>query len=424
MNKHWTRRAAGVLIPALLIAAAPGSGAAQQEGFALTGGTVVTVTGPTFEGGTVVVQNGRITAVGTDVAIPAGVRRIDVSGLYVYPGLIDAGTGVGLQEAGGMAGPMDRTEIGDFNPHLEAYIAVNQDSEILKVQRVGGFTTVVTGLSSGVLPGYDSLINLWGWTPQAMTVEKRIGLRVNWPRGTRNGVTRKDQIKKLKAYFREAQAYAVRQNMVAEGELASMEKDMRLEGLAYAATGRSLVFFEANREEDIKDAVAMAEELGLRYVIRGARDAWKMTGFLKEHDVKVLFSNVHGSPGREQPYDVYFSTPAILYEAGIDFALYSNTTANTFSLTYPVGMSVAYGLPMEKALRSITIDAARILGVDDRLGSIEEGKIANLIVTDGNPVEYTSQLKMMFIRGREIPWNDKFSRFYQTYTKRKGEIVP
>jgi imidazolonepropionase-like amidohydrolase len=424
MLNRWTRGATGALLSALLLTVITAGAGAQENSFALTGGTVVTVTGPTIEGGIVLVQDGRIAGVGADVTVPAGVRRIDVSGLYVYPGLIDAGTGVGLQEAGGMSGPMDRMELGDYNPHLEAYIAVNQDSEILEVQRVGGFTTVVTGLSSGIISGYDSLINLWGWTPQAMTVERRIGLRVNWPTSMRQGVSRADQIKNLKLYFREAQAYATRQRLVAEGTLAGMERDIRIEGLVPAATGETTVFLEANRERDIRDAVAMAEELGLDYVLRGAQDAWKMLDFLKEHEVRVLFSNVHGSPGRDQPYDVYYATPAILHNAGIDFALYSNTTANTFSLTYPVGMSVAFGLPMDKALQSVTIDAARMLGVDDRLGSIEEGKIANLIVMTGNPVEYTSQLRMMFIRGEEIPWTDKFSRFYQTYLKRKGEILP
>jgi hypothetical protein len=197
-----------------------------------------------------------------------------------------------------------------------------------------------------------------------------------------------------------------------------------MDGIIPVVTGEVPVIFEAREVDDIKSAVAFAEEMGLRYLIRGARDAWKMTDFLVEHDVKVLFSGIHGTPGRDEPYDVYYATPARLHEAGVDFAIYSGGTANVFSLTYEAGMAVAFGLPLDKALRALTLDAARLLGVDDRLGSIEEGKIANLLVTTGNPVEYTSQVETMFIRGELVPWDDKFNRLLQRYRARPGEIVP
>jgi imidazolonepropionase-like amidohydrolase len=192
----------------------------SMDDYALVGGTVVPVTGPAISGGTVLVRDGKITAVGTNVTVPAGVTRIDVSGLYVYPGLIDAGTGLGLEETGGMAGPADRMELGDYNPHLEAYIAVNQASEMLGAQRVGGITTAVTGLTSGVIPGYDSLIDLWGWTPAAMTESKRIGMRLNWAGGGRGrggpgggGAPPVDRGTELRRWFSEAKAYAGRRQM-------------------------------------------------------------------------------------------------------------------------------------------------------------------------------------------------------------------
>jgi len=436
MNSNWTRRTAGALVLALLIVALGTTAWAQQDDYAIVGGTVVTVTGATITNGTVLIQDGIITAVGRDVTIPSGVERIDASGLYVYPGLIDAGTGLGLQEAGGMAGPVDNFELGPYNPHLEAYIAVDQNSEILGCQRVGGFTTVVTGLSGrgAPIPGWDSLVNLRGWTPQAMAVEKRIGLRVNWaggggwggPGGMGAGApaVSGDRHEDLKAYFLEGKAYAARARMAAAGELDNFEWDIRLEGIAPAATGELPVIIEASDEEDIKDAVAFAEELGLKYIIRGGGEAWKITDFLVEHNVKLLFRGVHATPGREEPYDIHYATPAILHEAGVDFAIYSGGTANVFSLTYEAGMAVAFGLPMEKALRCLTIDSARILGVDDRLGSIEEGKIANLLITTGNPVEYTSQIQTMFIRGEKVPWDDKFNRLWQKFRQRPPEIVP
>jgi len=415
--KAWsTPRAAGALALALIVAL-PGFAKAQQNDYAITGGTVVTVSGEAIPNGTVLVQDGLITAVGASVNIPAGVERFDASGKFVYPGLIDAGTGLGLQEAGGMAGPVDNFELGPYNPHIEAYIGIDHTSEMLGVQRVGGFTTVVTGLNGRgePIPGYDSMIDLWGWSPQEMAVEKRIGLRVNWA---------EDRAEDLKTYFLEAKAYAARVEMAEAGELSEFEWDIRMDGLIPVVTGEVPVIFEAREEDDIKAAVEFAEEMDLRYLIRGGRDAWKITDFLVEHDVKLLFSGIHGTPGREDPYDVYYATPALLHEAGVDFAIYSGGVANVFSLTYEVGMAVAFGLPMEKALRSLTLDVARLLGVDDRLGSIEEGKVANLLITTGSPIEYTSQVETMFIRGEKVPWDDKFNRLMRRYRARAGEGRP
>ena len=416
MNARGMLRAAGALALALMLAL-PAQGKAQVDDYAITGGTVVTVSGPVIENGTVLIQNGIITAVGTGVEIPAGVERIDASGKFVYPGLIDAGTGVGLQEAGGMAGAVDNFELGPYNPHIEAYIGVNQASEMLGVQRVGGFTTVVTGLSGRgePIPGYDSMINLWGWTPQAMAVEKRIGLRVNWS---------EDRAEDLRPYFQEARAYAARAEMAEAGELTEFLWDVRMDGLISVVTNEVPVIFEARDEDDIRSAVEFAEEMELDYLIRGATDAWKMAEFLAEHDARVIYCGIHGTPGRDEPYDVHYATPALLHEAGVDFALCSGGTANVFSFTYEAGMTVAFGLPMEKALRALTLDAARLLGVDDRLGSIEEGKMANLLITTGNPIEYTSQLETMFIRGERIPWDDKFNRLKDRYLARPGENLP
>jgi len=391
--------------------------AGQQNDYAITGGTVVTVSGATIPNGTVLVQDGLITAVGASVTIPPGVERVDATGKFVYPGLIDSSTGLGLQEAGGMDGAVDNFELGPYNPQIEAYIGVNQNSEMLACQRVGGFTTVVTGLSGRgePIPGYDSMIDLWGWTPQAMAVEKRIGLRVNW---------QADRADSLKAYFQEGKAYAARAQAGQGGYLPNADFDIRMDGLIPVVTGEVPVIFEADSEDDIKAAVEFAEEMGLLYLIRGARDAWKVTDFLKEHDVKVIFVGVHGTPRRDEPYDVHYATPALLHEAGVDFVIASGGVANVFSLTYEVGMAVAFGLPMDRALRSLTIDAARLLGVDDRLGSIEVGKVANLLITTGNPVEYTSQVETMFIRGEKVPWDDKFNRLYQQFRGRGGEGRP
>jgi imidazolonepropionase-like amidohydrolase len=316
-----------------------------------------------------------------------------------------------------MEGSVDNFELGPYNPHIEAYIGVYQNSEMMGAQRVGGFTTVVTGLNGRgePIPGHDSMINLWGWTPQAMTVEKRVGLRVNWS---------EDRSDDLETYFQEAKAYAARADMAEAGNLPDFEWDVRMDGMIPVVTGQVPVIFEAREEDDIKSAVEFAEGMELDFLIRGATDAWKITDFLVEHDVKVIFSGIHGTPGREEPYDVRYATPALLNEAGVDFALCSGGVANVFSFTYEVGMAVAFGLPMEKALQAITLDAARLLGVDDRLGSIDEGKMANLLITTGNPVEYTSQVETMFIRGEQIPWDDKFNRLKARFRARAGEILP
>ncbi len=427
MKKIWTRRTAGVLVLAATLTLLPDPAGAQQNDWAITGGTVITVTGAVIENGTVLITDGIITAVGRNVPIPAGVERFDAAGLFVYPGLIDAGTGIGLSEAGGMAGAVDDFELGPYNPQIEAYIAVNQASEILGVQRVGGFTSVVTSLhgNGAPIPGWDSLINLWGWTPQAMAVEKRIGLRVNWPAGGgRRGGGSGGGVGELRTWFEQARAYAARQRMYDEGRLTSFSFDQKLEGLAPAATGEYPVIFEAATEEAITAAVEFAEELGLRCIIRGGRDAWKMRDFLVAHEVPLIFQSIQATPGRDEPYDVHYATPALLHEAGITFAISSGSSSDVFALTYQAGIAVSFGLPKDEALKALTIYPARILGVDDRLGSIEEGKIANLVIATGNPVDYTSQISQLFIRGEKVPWDDKFNRLYRLYRGRTGEITP
>ncbi len=425
MSKNWTRRTAGALVLAATIIALCPRVQAQQNDWAVTGGTVVTVTGAVIENGTVLIEDGIITAVGREVTIPAGVERFDARGLFVYPGLIDAGTGVGLSEAGGMDGAVDNFELGSYNPQVEAYIAVHQASEILGVQRVGGFTSVVTGLhgNGAPIPGWDSLINLWGWTPQAMTVEQRIGLRVNWPGGSRRGGP-SGAVEALRTWFEQARAYAEREAMFAAGQLACFDYDQKLEGLAPAATGDYPVIFEAATEEAIEGAVAFAEELGLEYIIRGGRDAWKMCDFLIEHCVPLIFQGIQATPARDEPYDVHYATPARLHAAGLEFAISSGSSSDVFTLTYQAGIAVSFGLPKEEALKALTIYPARILGVDDRLGSIERGKIANLVIATGNPVDYTSQIRQLFIRGEKVPWDDKFNRLYRLYRGRPGEITP
>ena len=237
----------------------------------------------------------------------------------------------------------------------------------------------------------------------------------------RGSASTEDRAEDLKAYLLEANAYAARVEMAEAGEISEFEWDVRMDGMIPVVTGEVPVIFEASSEDDIKAAVEFAEEMDLNYLIRGAREAWKITDFLVEHDVKVLFSGVHASPGRDEPYDVHYATPALLNDAGVDFAIYSGGVANVFSLTYEVGMAVAFGLPMDKALRSLTLDVARLLGVDDRLGSIEEGKIANLLITTGSPIEYTSQVETMFVRGELVPWDDKFNRLKDRYRARTGE---
>ncbi|HEY0143341.1 MAG TPA: amidohydrolase family protein [Thermoanaerobaculia bacterium] len=397
---------------------------------AIRNATIVPVSRAPIANGTIVFANGIITAVGNDVSIPANATVIDGTGLFVYPGMIDSGTNVGLTEMDSVAGTVDTTELGDINPNADAVSAVNPHSEVIPVTRVNGVTNVVVVPEGGMISGQSALIQLAGWTPQEMTIRAPLAMHIRFPRlrtgpivevpqeeeqekELRKSHTR--QLDKLRDTFRDAQAYA--KAMSARGP--RFDRDVILEALVPVVEGRVPVVMHAQLARDIKAAIEFADEFKLKMILSGAQDAARVIPDLKRRNIAVILGPILSLPQREDdPYDLLFTNARALHDAGIAFAIQTNDAHNVRNLPYNAGSCAAFGLPKEIALRSITLSPAEIFGVADRMGSLDVGKMANVFIADGDPLEMRTNVRRVFIAGEEIPMDSRHTLLYEKFRRR------
>lgn len=386
---------------------------------ALTGARIVPVKGEPIARGTLVIREGKIAALGADTAVPPGAKTVDLSGLSIYPGLIDAGTHLGLTEIGSVAGTVDTGEIASMNPDLRASTAFNPHSDLVPVARAAGVTSVLVSPQGGLICGQASLMRLEGWTPREATVADAVGLTVAVPAFVWDADQKEENKKKLKE-LRELIEEAKDFDRV--GRAPTSAHELKLAALAPYAAGRKPMLFRAQDKLSITAIVELSQELGLKPVIVGGRDAWKVTELLKKHDVPVILGPVLSEPAaRHDPYDSAFATAARLHTAGVRFCLQTDDASNVRNLPIQAAVASAYGLPRDEALRSVTIRPAEILGVADRLGSLEPGKAADLIVTTGDPLEIVTEVRAVFIGGRPVPLDTKHTRLYEKFKARPRE---
>lgn len=415
----------------------PVPAAAKAEPIALIGGTVHTVSGWTIEDAHVVVRDGIIEGVGYNLALPADARRVNAVGLHVYPSIIAADTILGLTEIGAVRATNDAAEVGDINPNVRAEIGVNPASELLPVTRSNGILVAMTAPRGGLIAGTAAILELDGWTSEEMVLRAPAAMMVNWPNMSldRSGNARvplekqervrDERIERIRSAFRTARAYALGRDAADAGTAAPRDHDVKWDTLAKAARRRIPVFITANDVLEIKAAVAFAESEGLDLVILGGRDAGEIADFLAKKQVRVIFEHVMALPREWQPYDTNYATPKKLYDAGVPFAIASaGDAAHERSMPYDAAMAIAHGLPAEVALRAITLDAAKILGIGDRLGSIEPGKDGTLIVTDGDILDIRTTVRAAFIRGRELDLTDRHKRLYERQRLRPRKTTP
>ncbi|MBQ38549.1 MAG: amidohydrolase family protein [Candidatus Latescibacteria bacterium] len=413
-------------LPALLAASTQIPGAAQQTPVALMGATVHTVSGEDVHGGTVLFTDGVITAVGTDVDIPDDARRIDVTGRHVYPGMIDAASALGLSEIRAVRAGNDYDEVGELTPEVRAHIAVNPDSEHLPVARANGITAALTMPSGGLVPGMASLIRMDGWTTEDLVIEAPAALVVNWPvmhinrrEGARpkpeEQVERRDaQIRQLRELFATVRAYRKSRK---EGRGGSAGLDLRSEALIPVLDGEVPVLVTVRDVRQVQAALDWARTEGVQLIIGGTGDIWRASAELAAHSVPVIYWNSYNLPRRaDDAYDTGYTIPLKLFEAGVEFC-FAHTSSPAFARYLPeeAGRAVAYGLPHDEALRAVTLNPARIFGVDHRLGSIEVGKEATLVVTDGDLLELTTHVELEFIRGRQVDLSSHHTQLYDKY---------
>jgi imidazolonepropionase-like amidohydrolase len=409
----------------------------QTQAVVLRGATIHTVTQGVIENGTIVMEAGKITAIGgANVTTPRGAKVVDVSGKHIYPGLIDAYSTVGITEIGAVDVSNDINEIGDFNPNVRAEIAVNAESRHIGTTRSAGVLVAFSTPGGGVISGLSSAMSLEGWTWEEMSMKGAAALNVNWPdpnaRPRRFGggpppgfpgargnqpppKTYAEQVQAIKDFFAEARAYG---DAVAAGQ--AVRTDTRYAAMIPAIKGEIPVIVAAEGISQINDAITWGKAEGLRIVIRGGRDAIHVAERLKAENVPVILTSTMAAPDRNhESYDGAYSTPAQLHAAGVKFAI-SGGAGGLYSnrLPWEAGVAVAFGLPEDEALKAVTINAAEFMGIADKVGSLEVGKQATLLITTGTPLDMTSDIIQSYIQGREIDMNDIQKHFFKKYLEK------
>lgn len=457
-RRHGRTLAAATLLAATLAAAllagAPGALHAQLGSYnpapgpagiyAIRNARIVTVSGPVIERGTVVIgADGRIQAVGADVAVPAGAQTLDGSGLSVYPGMMDAGTSLGLSEIPqGANATVDISEIGSFTPNVQAIFGLNPHSAHVGVMRVVGVTHAVSRPTGGILSGQAALVNLAGDTPPQMAVVSNVAMTATLPRsgfagrgfggggpggpqaagGTQAAnQTRQRQLDSLGAMIADARAYMKAHDaFAANPSLPRPARDVVLASMLPMLRGEMPVIFNADAASDIRESVSFARANGLKAIIMGGREAPEVAELLKQNDVPVIVTGVFALPqGEDDPYDINFTLPRRLAAAGVRYAISTGDGgAEARDLPYVAGMAAAHGLPKDEALRAVTLYPAQIFGVGDRFGTIEPGKVANLVVTTGDMLEARTDTKALFIAGRPVPLDSKHTYLWEMFRDR------
>jgi imidazolonepropionase-like amidohydrolase len=397
----------------------------------IDGATVHPIARAAIPAGRVRFERGKLVAVGGREIETRDADVIDAKGKHVYPGMIAANSVLGLVEIGAVRATVDVAEVGANAANVRAEVAVNPDSEIIPVTRSNGVLLALTipqAGGAGVISGTSALLQLEGWTWEEMTVRAPVGLHVVWPTrfvpaGFPNDMveaalkTAKDKREALQRSFDDAQAYAP------QAKARAGAPDLRLAAMQPFLDGGKPVFFHAEDVQAIDEALDFARKYRLRAIIVGGAEAWRVSDRLRALDVPVIIGGTHVLPmRRSDPVDAVYSNAAKLAAAGVRFAIATPgdgfDTSNLRNLPYQAASAVAYGLPREEALKAITLYPARILGVDDRVGSLEPGKDATLFIADGDPLEARTVVERAWIGGREIDLTNRQTRLYDKYRQR------
>lgn len=408
----------------------------QKKPIALIGGTIHTVSGPVIENGIILFDKGKITEIGTNIPIPADAERIDVSGKHVYPGIIDAYSTMGLTEIGSVRGTIDLAETGSINPNVQAEVAVNPESELIPVARSYGVTIVGTFPRSGLISGLAAALMLDGWSYEDLTLKSRLALVVNWPtmvytpspfsRTTKEEwlKQRDEQLKTLREVFADARAYMTAKNAEQQKGVRYHDIDPRWQAMIPVLEGKIPVFVSANELSQIQAAITWAEQERVKLVIVGGRDSWRVANQLKAKNIPVIVADVQSGPMRRwEGYNMIFSLPEKLRSQGVRFCITGDGSAsNSRNTAYHAANAAAYGLPKDEALKSVTLYAAQVLGIADKVGSLEVGKDATLIVTTGDPLEIPTLTERVFIQGKKIDLRDKHKQLYEKYKEKYRQM--
>lgn len=406
--------------------------------FALTDARIVTVSGPVIEQGTILVENGRIKAVGRDVTVPSGVRVVNARGLSVYPGFINAATTLGLTEISSVQETQDLGERGAMKAQLRAADAYNTHSAWIGVARCAGITAALVSPRGSGWMGQSALMRTAGRTVEEATVvgEAAQALSLSGAPGTAappsggepvfapsgsaapaqtSPLSVREQVERSLSEAREFAQQWEAYRRGADPSARPPRENLLLQAIIPVVRKERPVILSANQPDDIEQAVQFGVRNDLRVIITGGSEADRAAAVLNRYGVPVIYTGLFGGVGGNDSYDRHFSAPKRIFDAGIKFCIATSASSN---LTLHAGLAAAYGLPKEEALKAITLYPAQILGVGKDLGSIEVGKIADLILTDGDPLEYRTKIRRMFIGGVEVPLVSRHSQLYEQFRKK------
>lgn len=396
----------------LLLAAAAAALAAAPAGaqtIAITGGTVHPISGPAIPNGTVVIQNGRITAVGANVAIPAGAVRIDATGKVVTPGLFESATNMALVEVGAV-GTTNDYRIQDEDQVAAAFNVadgINPRSMVIPVTRIAGITTVVSRPSGGLISGQGLAFDLLGNRLDDMSIRDPIAMFGSVSESEQEaagGGTRGGLFMRLREALEDARVWARNPQAFERGETREFSVSrLDLAALQPVLRGELPLVLEAHRASDIQTAIRIAQEYDLRLIIAGGTEGWMVADDLARARVPVLVKVLRNLPESFESLGARYDNAALLRRAGVQVAITTGETFKAFNLRQEAGNAVAYGLPYDEALRAVTLYPAQIFGVSDRYGTLEPGKVANVVVWDGDPLELLTAVEHVIIRGQEVP---------------------
>jgi imidazolonepropionase-like amidohydrolase len=397
-----------------------------SQNYALINGEVHTVTKGILQEGTVLISNGIIEEAGNNIPIPEGYETINCTGLKIYPGLIDAGTSLGLKEIGSLPETIDFMETGDFNPDVKAITAVNPNSELIPVTRVNGITTVLAEPSGGLFSGQSALINLYGYTHAEITVKERAGIHLRFPVKGRPSSFEKEKLDEREKQFKKRMkalndVWEIAENYFRNYRSGTLtKKDFRFEPFIDLFEKKIPLIISVNNDFDILRAIDWVKEKDIEVIFSGVLEGWRVAGEISKAGIPCLAGNILTLPQRaEDKFDAPYTNLEVLRKAGVKTAFRSGGTENVRNLPYELATAISYGMPSEEALKAVTIIPAEIFKVDDKIGSIEKGKTANIIVSNGDIFEVKSNPVHIFIKGKKIPLTSRHTELYEQFKNRE-----
>jgi len=387
---------------------------------AITGGTVYPVSGPKLVNASVLIRDGRIAAVGTNVSIPSGATRIDASGKWITPGLIDGTGQIGLVEISAVPGTREASVQGDtIAAAFNVAEGINPASTLIPVTRIEGITTTLAVPTGNLVSGQAALIDLDGATIEQMLVKSPVGVVADLSERAKDnaGGSRAAVADRLRGVFRDALEYERRKVDFGRAQMRPLSASAAdLEALLPVLHARVSLIAYANRRSDIETALRLAKEFKLKLILTGAAEGWEIAPAIAAAGVPVLVEPLNNIPSYDA-LGIRYDNAAVLAKAGVKVALLEPDTHKSRNLRQQAGNAVSYGMTWDQALRAVTLAPAEIFGVADRYGSLEPGKVANVVVWSGDPFEFTTGVEHVFIRGKEVPLTSRQTELFERYRK-------